>query len=184
MLKAVILLDRTQIHKFTNKPLETISIGQCLRYFCFFQGGFAGSSTTQMRKCADTQIRSKDTVHHNPPWWPTPCMIRHQYLRGFALNARMRTKTISSAWAQIAMAWCRAACSTPLILPVLPWINLLLPPRVGMWRGQHQRCPPPLLNESLCSVRQRLMQLQVLWYFLVRIITRDVSHLFLPVSPH
>ncbi len=61
------LLDRTQIHKFSNKPLGTISIGRCLLYFHFFPGGFVGSLTTHMRKCADAQTHSKDMVHHNPP---------------------------------------------------------------------------------------------------------------------
>ncbi len=55
-LEAVILLDRTQIHKFTNKPLGTISIGRCLLYFCCFLGGFVGLLTTQMHKYANVQI--------------------------------------------------------------------------------------------------------------------------------
>ncbi len=52
----MILLDRTQIHKFTKEPLGTISIGWCLLYFCFFLGDFVGVSTTQMRKYANAQI--------------------------------------------------------------------------------------------------------------------------------
>ncbi len=53
---AVILLDCTQIHKFTKEPLGTISIGCCLLYFCCFLGGFVGALTTQMRKYANAQI--------------------------------------------------------------------------------------------------------------------------------
>jgi hypothetical protein len=54
--KAVILLDRTQIHKFTKETLGTISIGRCLLYFHCFLGDFVGASTTQMRKHANVQI--------------------------------------------------------------------------------------------------------------------------------
>jgi hypothetical protein len=53
---AVILLDCTQIHKFTKEPLGTISIGWCLLYFCCFLGGFVGASTTQMHKYANVLI--------------------------------------------------------------------------------------------------------------------------------
>ncbi len=63
----MILLDRTQMHKFTNEPLGTISIGRCLLYFHFFPGGFVGLSSAHMHKCTDAQIHSKDMVHHNPP---------------------------------------------------------------------------------------------------------------------
>ncbi len=49
--KAVILLDCTQVHKFTKEPLGTISIRWCL----LFPGGFVGAWTTQMHKYANVQ---------------------------------------------------------------------------------------------------------------------------------
>ncbi len=110
--------------------------------FSLFSGWFCwlvNNTHAQMRRW---QIHHKDMVHHNPLWWPSPRMIRLQYLHGFVLNALMRTKTTSGAWARIAIPWCRAECLTPLNLPALPWIEPLLPPRVGVGRGRHQRGPP------------------------------------------